>query len=158
MHGPTSHILQTTFHCNFMMKRNHNIQIDCELTRTLYLSYEASVCLQLWKGQYSLADAMVGLTVKSKPKNFPCNLPWTAVLSLFCPLVKRLEYLKGVTKMWTLPAENQMILLVPAVLWHQRMWKYFKCYKQEWFYNVELLFEKMGYNLHTVCMKIARKY
>jgi hypothetical protein len=57
--------------------------------------------------------------------------------------------------MWTLPAESQMILLVPAVLWHQRMWKYFKSYKQDWFYNVELLFEKVGYNIHTVCIKIA---
>jgi hypothetical protein len=40
-------------------------------------------------------------------KNVPCTLPWTSTLSLVCSLVKRLEYLKDVTKMRNLPAESQ---------------------------------------------------
>jgi hypothetical protein len=41
-----------------------------------------------------------GLALRKGTKNFPCNPAWTAMLSLFCPLVKRLEYLTSITKMW----------------------------------------------------------
>jgi hypothetical protein len=32
--------------------------------------------------------------------------------------------------------------MVPDVLWHQRQKKYIKCYKYEWFYNAEPLYEE----------------
>jgi hypothetical protein len=64
--------------------------------------------------------------------------------STFLSFSQKLKYLKSVTKVWNLPAENQMILLLPTAVWHQRMRKYVKCYKQEWFYNAELLCEETG--------------
>jgi hypothetical protein len=51
--------------------------------------------------------------------NIPSSLSWKAMFSLFFPLVKRLEYLKSVTKMRNLPAENEVTLFLPAVLWHR---------------------------------------
>jgi hypothetical protein len=36
-----------------------------------------------------------------------------------------------------------MVLLLPNVLWHQRLGKYARSYKQERYYNAELLCEEV---------------
>jgi hypothetical protein len=36
-----------------------------------------------------------------------------------------------------------MVLVLPNVLWHNGLQKYVKCYKQERFYNAELLCEEV---------------
>jgi hypothetical protein len=59
--------------------------------------------------------------------------------------------------MWNLLAENQMILLLPAGLWHQRMRKYFKCYEQEQFCNAELLCEEARNNFCSVHQNYEKK-
>jgi hypothetical protein len=72
-----------------------------------------------------------GLTLKQGTKNFPCNLPWTSVLSLFCPLVKGSNIwsdLKGVTNMWKLPAENQWFYCF-QLFYGTREWENVKRYK-----------------------------
>jgi hypothetical protein len=54
----------------------------------LYLSYDACVCLRLYKGQYSLSDAMDGLgTEEGNNEYSPYTLSWKAMFSLFCPSV-----------------------------------------------------------------------
>jgi hypothetical protein len=37
---------------------------------------------------------------------------------------------------------KMMLLLLPNVLWHKRMQKYVKSFKQEKYYNAELVCEK----------------
>jgi hypothetical protein len=84
---------------------------------------------------------------------FPLTLSWIAVLLFSCPLDKRFEILKSVTKMWKLSAENQMISLGPTGLWHQWLLKYIKCYKQEWLHNAELLCEEVENNFYSSHMR-----
>jgi hypothetical protein len=45
-----------------------------------------------------------------------------------------------------------MVLLLPNVLWHKRLQKYMKCYKQERFYKAELLCEEADV-IFTLCIK-----
>jgi hypothetical protein len=133
MHSPTSHILH--FSCLSISSsskqriipilwRNETtifeFTMNPQITECrLYLSYDAQVCLRLQKGQYSLSDAMDGLGTEEGNNEYSLySLPWKTMFSLFCPLVKRLAYLKGVTKTWNLPAENYITLLLSAVLWH----------------------------------------
>jgi hypothetical protein len=140
MHSPTSHILH--FSCLSILSSSKQRMIPnlwwnettlFEFTMNpqktecpLYLSYDACVCLRLQNGQYSLSDAMDGLGTEEGNNEYSLySLPWKTMFPLFCPLVKRLSYLKRVTKTWNLPAENQIALLVSAVLWHQRMRKYY---------------------------------
>jgi cell division septal protein FtsQ len=74
----------------------------------------------------------------------------------FCPSVKRLGYLKGVTKTWNLPVENDITLLLSAILWHLRMRKYFKCYKQSDFI-MQNYYVKKYETIFTVQTEITRK-
>jgi hypothetical protein len=50
-----------------------------------------------------------------------------------------------------------MILLFPTVLWQQKMWKYFKYYKKEWFYNAEPLCEEAGNNSYSMDQNYKKK-
>jgi hypothetical protein len=52
---------------------------------------------------------------------------------------------------------QQMVLLLPTVLWHLRMRKYFKCYKQKWLYNAELLCEEVGNSFYSVHKNYKKK-
>jgi hypothetical protein len=44
-----------------------------------------------------------------------------------------------------------MVLLLPNVLWYQRLRKYVNCYEQERCYNAELLFEEVDV-IFTACI------
>jgi hypothetical protein len=50
-----------------------------------------------------------------------------------------------------------MILLLPTGLWPQRMRKYFKCLKQNLFYNAELLYEEAGNNFYSMYKSYKKK-
>jgi hypothetical protein len=54
---------------------------------------------------------------------------------------ERLEYLKSVTKMWSLPAGKQMILLLPT-FYGTTEYENSLCYKQKCIYTVDLLCEE----------------
>jgi hypothetical protein len=50
-----------------------------------------------------------------------------------------------------------MILLLPSVLWHQRMQKHFKCYKQERIYTAEVLSEAAEKKIYHMLKKYKEK-
>jgi hypothetical protein len=103
-----------------------------------------------WRQGQHIAAVMEGLNTEvGTIELFPLAFSWIAMLSFFCPLVKRFENPKSVSKMWKLPVENQMILLLPTVLWHQGLLKYVKCHKQKWFYNAELLCEEVENHIYS---------
>jgi hypothetical protein len=52
---------------------------------------------------------------------------------------------------------KKIILLLPTVLWHKIMQKYFKCYKQEWFYNADLLCKEAGNNFYSMHQNYKKK-
>jgi hypothetical protein len=79
--------------------------------------------------QYSLAAAMEGLGTEAENKEFPF-LPFLkdyAFTFLSCSKKTRISEQCSSS----VPAENEMSLLLPNVLWHQKMRKYCKCYKHE---------------------------
>jgi hypothetical protein len=89
-------IFQTAFHCLFMMKQNYNnpIHVDSQKSECIHVSAAMQVFLcDCRKGNILLQMKWEGFAFKQGTKNFPCNLLKTTMLSLFCPSVKRLEYL-----------------------------------------------------------------
>jgi hypothetical protein len=52
---------------------------------------------------------------------------------------------------------EQMILLLPTVLWHQRMRKYVKRYKKELFCNAEILCEEAGGIFYSMQQNYKKK-
>jgi hypothetical protein len=50
-----------------------------------------------------------------------------------------------------------MILLLPNILWYQKIQKYVKFYKQEWCYNAELLCEEAGNYFYSTYQNYKKK-
>jgi hypothetical protein len=93
---------------------------------TLHISYDACVCLRLWKGQYLISNAMEGFGTEEENKD-PVILLGLQCFQ-FCLLVKRLLGIsEGCIKDVKLANTDPNGLLLPAGLWPQRIRKYFKC-------------------------------
>jgi hypothetical protein len=129
-------IFQTMFHCQFMMKQNYKYPIHRALTEKWM-----HILSQLrWKCLVATAErAIFSCRCNGRVSHLSREQRIFLVTFLKLPAFTFLSFSQktGIyvecNKDVKLPAENQIILLLPSVLWHQWMRKYFKCYKQVWF-------------------------